>query len=130
MTRAGSARSSPAEWLVGATLRSTTEGPRADAERTRRYAAELVTLAPDVILAVGAAPTASLQQATRSFLSFSRCSLIRWAQVWLHGPPRTAHLAIEKTLFPLGGNGADRHDGGFDLGPAITIRAASLVALE
>jgi len=47
MTRAGSARSSPAEWLVGATLRSTTEGPRANAERTRRYAAELVTLAPD-----------------------------------------------------------------------------------
>ena len=105
---------------------------RADAERTRRYAAELVTLAPDVILAVGAASTASLQQATRSFLSFSRCSLIRWAQVGStdHGPPRTAHLAIEKTLFPHGGNGANRHDGGFDLGPAITIRAASLVALE
>jgi hypothetical protein len=96
MTRAGYARSSPAEWLVGATLRSTPEGPRADAERTRRYAAELVTLAPDTD----------------------------------HGPPRTAHLAIEKTLFPLGGNGANRHDGGFDLGPAITIRAASLVALE
>jgi putative ABC transport system substrate-binding protein len=30
-----------------------------DAERTRRYAAELVTLAPDLILAVGAATTAT-----------------------------------------------------------------------
>jgi putative tryptophan/tyrosine transport system substrate-binding protein len=37
-----------------------------DAERTRRYAAELVALAPDAILAVGAATTAALQQATRT----------------------------------------------------------------
>jgi putative tryptophan/tyrosine transport system substrate-binding protein len=37
-----------------------------DAERTRRYAAELVALAPDAIVAVGAATTAALQQATRT----------------------------------------------------------------
>jgi putative ABC transport system substrate-binding protein len=37
-----------------------------DAERTRRYAAELVALAPDAILAVGAATTAALQQANRT----------------------------------------------------------------
>jgi putative tryptophan/tyrosine transport system substrate-binding protein len=37
-----------------------------DAERTRRYAAELVALAPDAIIAVGAATTAALQQATRT----------------------------------------------------------------
>jgi putative tryptophan/tyrosine transport system substrate-binding protein len=37
-----------------------------DAERTRRYAAELVAPAPDAILAVGAATTAAVQQATRT----------------------------------------------------------------
>ena len=37
-----------------------------DAERTRRNAAELVALAPDAIVAVGAATTAALQQATRT----------------------------------------------------------------
>jgi putative ABC transport system substrate-binding protein len=37
-----------------------------DAERTRRYAAELVALAPDAILAVGAATMAALQQTTHS----------------------------------------------------------------
>jgi putative tryptophan/tyrosine transport system substrate-binding protein len=37
-----------------------------DAGRTRRYAAELVALAPDVILTVGAATMAALQQVTRT----------------------------------------------------------------
>src|SRR5262249_1695987 len=37
-----------------------------DPERVRRYAAELVALAPDVILAVGSAATGGLLQATRA----------------------------------------------------------------
>jgi ABC-type uncharacterized transport system substrate-binding protein len=37
-----------------------------DAERIRKYAAELVALAPDVILAWGASTMGPLQQATRS----------------------------------------------------------------
>ena len=37
-----------------------------NAERIRRYAAELVALAPDVILATGTAAVAALQQATRT----------------------------------------------------------------
>src|SRR5262249_9589903 len=37
-----------------------------DSERFRRYAAELVSLAPDVILAVGAAAVGPLRQATRT----------------------------------------------------------------
>ena len=37
-----------------------------DAERSRRYAAEVVALAPDVILAAGGAAMAALQQATRT----------------------------------------------------------------
>jgi putative tryptophan/tyrosine transport system substrate-binding protein len=37
-----------------------------DADRSRRYAAELFALAPDVILAVGSPAVAALQQATRT----------------------------------------------------------------
>jgi putative ABC transport system substrate-binding protein len=37
-----------------------------DVDRLRRYAAELVALAPDVILCVGSITLAPLQQATRS----------------------------------------------------------------
>ena len=39
-----------------------------DSERTRRDAAELVALAPDVILATGSAATGPLLQATRTVL--------------------------------------------------------------
>src|SRR5262249_56051251 len=39
--------------------------PAGDADRIRRYAAELVALAPDVVLAMGAT-VGSLQQATQS----------------------------------------------------------------
>ena len=70
----------------------------------------------------------ALQQATRSFLSFSRCSLIRWAQVWLDGRRRTAHLAIEKLSFPLLAMEQIATTAASIC--AITIRAASLVALE
>src|SRR5262245_34967471 len=37
-----------------------------DVERSRKYAAELVTLAPDVVLASGSPAVAALQQATRT----------------------------------------------------------------
>src|SRR6476469_4185516 len=40
--------------------------PAADADKTRKYAAELVALAPDVILAIGTPSLASLLQATRT----------------------------------------------------------------
>ena len=38
----------------------------ADVDRSRKYAAELVALAPDVILASGTGPMAALQQTTRT----------------------------------------------------------------
>ena len=44
---------------------STTAGRR-DADRIRKYAAELVALAPDVILATGSSAVGPLQQATRT----------------------------------------------------------------
>jgi ABC-type uncharacterized transport system substrate-binding protein len=52
-------------WTDGSSLRIDYRRTLGDAERTRRYAAELVALAPDVILAIGA-NVAALLQATRS----------------------------------------------------------------
>ena len=53
-------------WIVGQNLRIEHRWAAADAERIRRYAAELVALAPDVMLATGAAGVAPLLQATRT----------------------------------------------------------------
>ena len=53
------------DWSVGSNLRIDYRWGAGDAERFRRYAAELVALAPDVILASGATVTA-LQQVTRT----------------------------------------------------------------
>ena len=53
-------------WTVGQNLRIENRWAAADAERIRRYAAELVTLTPDVVLATGAAGVAPLLQATRT----------------------------------------------------------------
>jgi putative tryptophan/tyrosine transport system substrate-binding protein len=51
-------------WTDGRNVRIDYRFALADAERTRKYAAELVALAPDVILAVGTEATTALQQAT------------------------------------------------------------------
>jgi ABC-type uncharacterized transport system substrate-binding protein len=53
-------------WAEGRNVRIDTRWGAGDAERYRRYAAELVALAPDVILVNGPAALAQLQQATRS----------------------------------------------------------------
>jgi putative ABC transport system substrate-binding protein len=53
-------------WIDGRNVRIDTRWGAGDADRTRRYAAELVALAPDVILATGSPPVVALQQATRS----------------------------------------------------------------
>ena len=53
-------------WTVGRNLRIDYRWAAADAERIRRYAAELVALAPDVILATGTPSVAPLLQATRT----------------------------------------------------------------
>ena len=47
-------------------MRIESRWPAGDSERTRRYAAELVALAPDVILATGSAAAGPLLQATRT----------------------------------------------------------------
>jgi putative tryptophan/tyrosine transport system substrate-binding protein len=53
-------------WAVGRDLTIETREVGADPDTLRRYAAELVALAPDVIFSIGSLPTSSLQQATRT----------------------------------------------------------------
>ncbi|SRR6266508_955084 len=53
-------------WSVGRNIQIDYRWSAADPNRARHYAAELVGLAPDVILANSSPPTAALQQATRS----------------------------------------------------------------
>ena len=53
-------------WTVGRDLKIEARQVGNDLDRIRRYAAELVALAPDVILSIGGLPVAALQQATRT----------------------------------------------------------------
>ncbi len=53
-------------WTEGRNLRIDYRWAAADADRNRTYAAELVALAPDVILASASASVTTLQQATRT----------------------------------------------------------------
>src|SRR6267154_4316910 len=53
-------------WIDGRNVRIDSRWGAGDADRSRRYAAELVALAPDVILASGGSVLAPLLQATRT----------------------------------------------------------------
>ena len=53
-------------WTVGRDLKIEIRQVGSDLDRLRRYAAELVALAPDVIFSIGSLTVASLQQATRT----------------------------------------------------------------
>ena len=53
-------------WTDGSNVRIDTRWAAGNADAVRKYAAELVALAPDVILATGSATVAALQQATRT----------------------------------------------------------------
>jgi putative tryptophan/tyrosine transport system substrate-binding protein len=53
-------------WAVGRNLKIENREVGSDVDRARRYAAELVALGPDAIFSIGSAPTATLQQATRT----------------------------------------------------------------
>jgi putative tryptophan/tyrosine transport system substrate-binding protein len=53
-------------WLIGRNMRIDTRWTRGNANDARKYAAELVALAPDVILAAGASTVRPLLQATRT----------------------------------------------------------------
>src|SRR5262249_57829648 len=53
-------------WAIGRDLKIESREVGGDPDRIRRYAAELVALAPDAIFSIGSLPTASLQQAART----------------------------------------------------------------
>jgi putative ABC transport system substrate-binding protein len=53
-------------WIVGRNVQIEYRFGVVDADRSRRYATELVALAPDLILAVGTPAVTALQQATRT----------------------------------------------------------------
>jgi ABC-type uncharacterized transport system substrate-binding protein len=53
-------------WTVGRNLRIDTRWGGGDADRIRRYAAEMVALAPDIVLAPGGTVVGALQQASRT----------------------------------------------------------------
>ncbi len=53
-------------WTVGRNVRIDYRWSAGDADRTRRFAAELATLVPDVILASGGSTVGPLQQVTRT----------------------------------------------------------------
>jgi ABC-type uncharacterized transport system substrate-binding protein len=53
-------------WTIGRNVQIDSRWPAGDSERIRRYAAELVALSPDVILATGSAAAGPLLQATRT----------------------------------------------------------------
>jgi putative tryptophan/tyrosine transport system substrate-binding protein len=53
-------------WTVGRNLQIDYRFPGGEADRIRQYGAELVALAPDVILTVGSIAVAPMQQATRT----------------------------------------------------------------
>src|SRR5438445_13547792 len=53
-------------WTDGGNVRIETRLAAGDAERIRRYAAELVALAPDVIVTTGSSTVGALLQATRT----------------------------------------------------------------
>src|SRR5246127_3972528 len=53
-------------WTVGRNLQIDYRFAGGEADRIRQYAAELVALAPDVIMTVGSSTVAPMQQATRT----------------------------------------------------------------
>jgi hypothetical protein len=72
-------------WTEGRNVRIDIRWGAGDPERIRRYAAELVALAPDVILAVGSPSTGPLLQATGLSPAWSQMSTrkAKWVLVFM-----------------------------------------------
>jgi putative ABC transport system substrate-binding protein len=76
-------------WTDGRNVRIDHRWGLGEADRLRKYAAELVALSPDVILAGGPPAVAASQQVTRTLPLSSRMSPIRLGSAWspaLRGP--------------------------------------------
>ena len=89
-------------WTDGRNVRIDYRWGAGDAERIRRYAAELVALGPDVILASGDLAVVALQQATRTVpIVFTR-SPTRSAPALSTSLARPGGNATGFTLFEFG----------------------------
>jgi len=80
------------DWTDGRNLRTDVRRGANDAERARRYATELVALAPDIILAAGSQAMTAMQEATRT---------IPIVFVWVSDPVGAGYVA---SLARPGGN--------------------------
>ena len=83
-------------WTEGRNVRIDYRWAAADADRSRTYAAELVALAPDVILAAGSQNVAALQQ-TATYRADRVREYRRPGRCWLRrkvGAPRRQHYRV------------------------------------
>ena len=88
-------------WIDGRNVRIDTRWGAGDAERNRAYAAELVALAPDVILASGGAVVGTLLQATRIVpVVFTQTPDPVGAPCTGGGAPTTAHRGPARGRIP------------------------------
>ena len=79
-------------WTDGRNVQIDTRWGASNAEASRKYAAELVALAPDVVLAAASPAVAALQQATRTvpivFVNVTDPLAPATSQAW-RDPPAT-----------------------------------------
>jgi putative ABC transport system substrate-binding protein len=79
-------------WSDGRNLRIEYRWGLGNSDRLRKYATELVALAPDVILAAGPPAVAALQQSSRSVPIVSRMFWTQWAPAM--SPPWRGRAAM------------------------------------
>jgi putative ABC transport system substrate-binding protein len=121
-------------WITGRNIRIETRWTKFDAEDTRKYAAELVALAPDVILAVGSSTVEPLLRLTRTvpivfplaadpvaaglveslarpggnatgFMSFETSISAKWLELLKEIAPGVKRAAVLRTLATAAGPG-------------------------
>jgi ABC-type uncharacterized transport system substrate-binding protein len=121
-------------WITGQNIRIETRWTKFDAEDTRKYAAELVALAPDVILAVGTSTVGPLLRLTRTvpivfplaadpvaaglveslarpggnatgFMSFETGVSAKWLDLLKEVAPGVKRVAVLRTLATAAGPG-------------------------
>ena len=89
-------------WTDGRNVRIDVRWAAGDADRIRRYAAELVALAPDVILAVGSPPSGHCSRRPAPCRSCSCRSPIRSARGFVESLARPGGNTTGFTLFEFG----------------------------